>query len=668
MTPQDSAARFSGLDLNSTGLQARADVGRSFLRPYLPALLLLLFSAGSGTFTGAARGSWTLAGHLALIAVVLAAGRDWRDPLRLTRGGNLLLAVLALSVVLSFYQSPVPRAGRLGLVLLPAFLLVPAFVERCWTDPAARRRGVMAVTAVVAAVAAWSLAAWWWLATPGASLPLGHHNLLAAWLLALAPLAVVPWRDGGGARWLAGAALTLAVAALAASRSLSGLAALAVVLTVTLGRRHRLWLAAAVAALAAIPGTWSRVADVVAGDDVSWLARQGYMEAAWRGFLERPLFGWGPGAAHWTLGRFLTPVPGVHPPGEVVADPHSWPLRIAYEHGLAGLLLGLAVAVVFLRARLSETPADPALRRAAYLALLGVAVISLAERPLAAPAVPLAALIGVGALLAAGPPRAAPAGRTPLLLAAAMALLLAPADLAHLAYDRAVDEPEAEAQARLLRRAVRLDPSFPLYRARLALLGDDAGGARRAALDASGVAHLWLLAGALQNGEDAGDALLKACALDPFAALAPLRLAAGAEDDPRAPQWMARALLAEPRLLAAPDLVEPLLAAAIQELRRVDGLPSGWVDALAVAHGRVARRRDGPLRRLALTMDGDGATALSLHSFRRWPWPAYLDAIPLYAEALLAIDLEAASRSRETEARVFTGRDCGLPDGGLPPR
>ena len=69
-------------------------------------------------------------------------------------------------------------------------------------------------------VAAWALVAWRWFETPGASLPLGHHNLLAAWLVAPLPLAVLPWREGGAGRWLALVAGLLALAALVATRSL----------------------------------------------------------------------------------------------------------------------------------------------------------------------------------------------------------------------------------------------------------------------------------------------------------------------------------------------------------------------------------------------------------------------------------------------------------------
>ncbi len=422
-------------------------------------------------------------------------------------------------------------------------------------------------------------------------------------------------------------------------------------------------MAAPLAAIAAVPGVRSRILAVVTGEDASALARQGYLEAAWRGFAERPFFGWGPGSASWTLSRFLVPRPGAHPPDQVVTDPHSLPLRIAYEIGLAGLAPALALAVLFLWRRRTEEPADRALRRAAGLALLGFAVSALAGRALTAPALPLAAMLAVGAALAAGPPRARAPARRPILAALAMALLLAPPDAAHLSYDRALVHEDPRARELLLRRAVGLDPSFPLYRARVALAERDAGEARRAAEMASGVAPFWLLAGVLaqERGEPrAVDALLEACELNPLGALAPFRLATGAGDDPRAPAWAARALLAEPLLVAADELRQRprLVAAAVAELHRRQAADGAWIEELAAAAEEL-RGASAPARRLVLAMDGDGATALSLHAFRRLPWPAYLDEVRIRAAAS-ETPLAAAARTRRTDDRVFQGPGCTL--------
>ena len=59
-------------------------------------------------------------------------------------------------------------------------------------------------------------------------------------------------------------------------------------------------------------------------------------------------------------------------------------------------------------------------------------------------------------------------------------------------------------------------------------------------------------------------------------------------------------------------------------------------------------------------MDGEGATGLSLHAFRRLPWPAYLDEVSVFAEPLPEIGMDAATRLRTTAPEVFTEPNCGL--------
>lgn len=637
----------------------------------LPAALLLLFSAWCGTFDGAAHGLRSVVAHTALLVVLALAGRT--DPLRLGRLGNALLVMLAAGLAASFLLSPVRRAGLVGLCLLPAFLMVPPMVERCWGGAGERRRGLLGVSALVAAVAVWSLAGWWWLETPGASLPLGHHNLLAAWLVALLPLAVLPWREGGAARCLAGAAGALALAALAATRSFSGMVALlAMLAALALRRRARWWIAVAVlvAALAAWPEFRARSLALATGGDVSAAARLGYLEGAWRALAERPLLGWGPGSTSWTLGLFLRPQPGVHPPGQVVADPHSLPARLLYENGLLVVVLALALGCAVVRERRRAETADAALAGASALGLLGFAVASLAGSSFAAPALPLAAMMLIGALQASEPPRA-PARRRPLWLAPAalLALVLAPLDYAHLTYDRARAAPLDPTGAELLERAVALDPGFPLYRARLALARRDLGepGAAAEALEAAeaarGIAPFYLLAG-VAGGEPgpgpAVSALIRACELDPLGGLAPFHLATRAGDDPRAPAWAARFLLAEPYLAAAEELEgqSTLLAAALAELSRLEALDPAWTARLA----RVLARgpsSPGPARRLALEMDAEGATSLSLHAFRRSPWPARIDEVRVLSERLP--DLEAPAKSPTTDAILFRADGCLLP-------
>lgn len=634
------------------------------LRPLAPAVFLLLWSALAGTFTGSADAAFSLSGHLSLVVVVAASGAVWRDPLRLGRGGNLLLLFLVVSLCLSFYSSPVPRAGRVALPVAAAFLLVPRFVEHSWLGDTGRRRGLLALAAVVAGLSGASLVAIVGLDTPGASFPLGHHNLLAAWLVTLLPLAVLPWREGGAARAMAIVAGVLGIAALVATRSLGGLAGFIAAATPMLWRRHKGL--SALTLVLALAAAGPRISEVARGEDPSAGARLVYLKAGWQGFLERPVLGWGPGSARWTIARFLVPEPGLDPPGEVVADPHSWPLVLAYETGAAGLVPALLAGAVFLRRRSRESPADAALRSAALCGLLGFLVTSLFTRPWAAPALPLAALLVLGALLAASRnEKSVPEPSRGGLIAVAilLAVLLAPADLAHLAYDRALAATDAGRERAELRTAVRFDPGFPLYRLRLAALEGDAPSARSAAEDAGGVAPFWLLAGvvARESGEPwADEAFLRACRLDPLGALAPFHLALEG-DESLARLRGARAILAEPRLLAAwgwagrPGLREE----SVEEAGRCDGVEPGWREELTQLAAGLPEPA-GASSSLSLEMDGGGSTALSLHVFRRRPWPLEVDRVRLAAGLLPSLDLPAVSRLPSTDARTFERGTCVL--------
>src|SRR5690606_17166434 len=133
-----------------------------------------------------------------------------RDPLGLGRSGRWLLAGVLLVLVAGVLASPVPRAGRNVLALLPAWLLLPAAVARALTT-ASRRGGLLLWSAAVAAVSCWALGAAFvsWRAGLGsrASEPLGHHNLLAGLLVATLPVALLSVRGTGRLRllgWLAG--------------------------------------------------------------------------------------------------------------------------------------------------------------------------------------------------------------------------------------------------------------------------------------------------------------------------------------------------------------------------------------------------------------------------------------------------------------------------------
>jgi hypothetical protein len=532
------------------------------------------------------------------------------------------------------------------------------------------------VSAVVTAVAGASLYGVWRYGDPGASFPLGHHNLLAAWLLILLPLALLPWRQGGVGRILAVAAGVAGVAALAATRSL-GAAVAAAVVAAAWSRRGR-WLLLVVLVL--LVPQLPRLVDVAAGADPSFAARLGYWDAGWRGILERPAVGWGPGAAAWTISEHLHPVPGIHPPGQVVADLHSLPLHLGYELGAAGVAALVAVAFLFVRRRLAEPAGDLALRRAALGGLAAGALFSFGGLSVAVAAIPAGAAVAAGAALAAG--ESAPNRRrtsTPwpsrAVVAAALAvlaLLALPLDLAQLAYDRAATAADPAAQLRHLHRAVDLDPAFPLYRARLAWLAGEQRGIDRelaesavaAARDARGVAPLWLVAGILaqETGAPGGrEALLAACRLDPLGAIAPYRLAAAGPVERNSEEWAGRALLAEPLLLAAPVWRErdAVLDAGVARVVATAGVNEGWRERLRLLHAR-GLDRSGPTRALVLEMDGEDQASTSLHAFRRRRWPVRLARVELAAGAVAEVDLVPAVGQPATRAGVFEAAECGI--------
>ncbi|HYX24110.1 MAG TPA: O-antigen ligase family protein, partial [Thermoanaerobaculia bacterium] len=649
----------------------------------VPALLLALFGAWAGTFASGAAAPAGAVAAVALLGTLFWIGAPWRDPLRLGSAGRLLPAALWIAVAASAWASPVPRAGRVAVLLLPAFLGLPAAMARCWRREADRRRGLRALALAVAGVALWSLLDWWLLGSPRPAMPLGHHNLLAAWLVILLPLAVLPAREPGPWRLAGLAAGGLALLAILASRSLAGFAALALEAVVGFGmrgagggsgggeRQRRWWAVLLALALLVALVQLPRVAGIVAGKDPSARARAAYWEAGWRGFTARPLLGWGPGSAAWTAAAFLAPVPGVNPWGEAVGELHSLPVQLGYELGLTGLLLALAVPVLFFARRAAERQEgrDPTLLAAGLLGLGGGAVAALGSGALAVTALPVAAAVAAGAALAgSGRGKARPESPWPVRLYAVTALLaLAPLELARWRYDRAVAADVAGQSARAdaeLAEAVRLDQDFPLYPVRLALLrsrrpagGNDAALtaetaetaelARRGAVAGRGVPSLWLVAGVLGYSAHlpwAGAALERACRLDPLDPFPPFYQMLAEPGGAQAPFHGAQALLAEPRLAAAvfwqrhPELLGPTLEA----VRGWPGVDAGWKQALFAALPSPAARQ-GPTVRLSLSIDTGQDVPVSLALFRRRPWKAEWDLVQLHAALLGRLGLPPAA-------------------------
>ncbi|MEO7795611.1 MAG: O-antigen ligase family protein, partial [Thermoanaerobaculia bacterium] len=513
--------------------------------PLLPALLLACFAFWSGTFPGAAAFPAGPAGQGLVLAAALLGAASWRDPLGLGRAGRWLVAALVAATVLSLWVSPVARAGRVGVWLLPAFLLLAPFVARCWSTARAREIGLMAWSAVVAATALWAIFEQFRQATSRAAMPLGHHNLLAAFLVTTLPLTVPALRRRGTSRWLAVVAIVAGVVALAETGSFVGgtvLALLALAGAARFERARHLVLGLALLGLALLV---PRAESIARGEDSSASARQVYLRAGWQGATERPVTGWGPGSTPWTLALHLRPRPGVNPPGEVVGEMHSLPLALAYELGFVGLALAAGVGGLFLlrRWRGRGHAVDRALVEAGMAGVAGFLLTSLGGAQLSVTALPLAAALAAGAALAGETaneeilkerrrldPRLAPGA----LYVIAALLVLLPLARAQAFYESAAKIRVRDQAAPLVARAMELDPGFPLYRARWAWAAaapaaERAAAAIAAAETAHGVAALWLRAGAL--GLEAGwkdparEALQRARALDPLSGFAPFQLA-----------------------------------------------------------------------------------------------------------------------------------------------
>jgi hypothetical protein len=649
----------------------------------VPSLLLALFGAWCGTFAWGTSSAASAAAALSLLGILLWTGAPWQDPLRLGTAGRLLPPALWIAVAASCWSSPVPRAGWMAVLLLPAFCGLPGAVERCWRRETDRRHGLRALALTVAGISLWALLDWLLLASPRPSMPLGHHNLLAAWLVLLLPLAVLPAREPGPWRFAGLAAGGFALFAVLASRSLMGFAALAVEALVGFGararhpRQRRWWAVLLALALLVFLLQLPRIVGIATGEDPSARARAAYWAAGLEGFLARPLLGWGPGAAAWTSAAFLEPVPSVSPWGELVGELHSLPLQVGYELGFTGLLLAVGLTVLFFARRSAEREEgrDPALLAGGLLGLAGGALASLGSGAVAITALPLAAAVAAGAALAgSGRGKARRGSPAPLrVYAAAVLLALVPLELARWHYDRAVTADVAGLGARAeaeLVSAMRLDRLFPLYPMRLALLRDrDPKGkpaasamALQAAEKGRAIPPLWLVAGVLGRSARrpwAGSALEKACVLDPLNPFAPFYEMLADRSGADGPAYGAQALLAEPRLAAAVfwERNSTLFQQSLERVRSWPGVDAGWKEALLAAVPPPDTRQ-GPVSRVELLIDTETRESLSLTVFRRRPWPARWGLIEVRQSALGRLELPPAAASRGTSPDFFRSAPC----------
>lgn len=650
-----------------------------------PVLVTALFVAGFGTFPNGATAWGAGLGTLTLLAMAGLAREYGQDPLRLGRYGRWLPLAVWLAVGTSVAVSTVPRAGWVGWILLPSYLLLPAAVERCWREPPALAWGLRGLAVVVLTVAAWALFHRWFFDAPRPAMPLGHHNLLATWLVTLLPLSVVPVRDSGPWRPVAAATGAVSVVTVFATGSFVAVLALTVQVATAifwLGRgrpwaRFR-WPALLLPAVALVVFRAQRILELLRGADSSWQARWGYVQAGWEGFLKRPLVGWGPGSTAWTLAESLQPVPGVNPPGQVVSHLHALPLQIAYELGIVGFVaaLGLGGTLWFRRSWERGQARDEPVARASLLGLLGGMVALAGGGPLSITALPVALGVAAGAGAASlGPRPVASRGRGVWVYLVVAGLGVTPVVWAQAWYDVAATGKVEPWIA--LERARQLDAHFPLYEARLAWLRAELEPGSReaarqgleAARSARGLAPLWLAAGLL--GRDAGEpwsrfAFLEACRLDPLGALAPFYLMMDDQGDPRAVDFGARALVAEPRLGAALfwDERQDLLATTLQRVASWPGVEPGWrveflrqmqqMRQMLTIEG-LPDPGDLPTVEVTLEVDPVPSVSFSLFQFRRRPWPAHLGRVELAATRVAAITVPSPARLASTDPHAFQG-------------
>lgn len=638
---------------------------------YIPAGLLALFAAWCGTLPGASSPfAWAIAG-VVLVALL--------GPPGLLRQGARerwwVIPWVALGVLV------VSRWGGFGppLVALAALVALagglPCRIKAWWGSRPATDRGTVAVAGVLGAVSCWSLVQAWMEGSFRPAMPLGHHNLLAAWVVIVAPLAALGLRSPGWRRGLSLAALCLGLGALLASRSLGGVFALAAELVVTLifvpNLKARLGLMAL--GFGALLSQGPRLVALWTAADSSLAARSGYWRAGWEGFLAHPWFGWGPGSVPKTLGLWLEPVPGVNPPSEVVGQLHSLPLQLLYELGGVGFVavLGLIGAFGWRRLRARKRATDPPLQAAGLVALVGGMVVSCTDAWLSILALPLALSVAAGGALAGegrldGP---LPAGSrrslgwwSTLALQVVVVLAIVSGFLGRFHYQRALGAVTSEELCRELSVALRFEPNHPLYLARRGACGEgEAGLARRAAELAPGIAVFQTSAGleAWKHQQPYEEWLRRGLAADPLGAAAPYFLMALRPEASDAAVCGARALLSEPRLFAAtffedhPELIAPIR----REILRWPGVDAGWKGALAEVLARPLATH-GPTGTFGLGFD-DPQGGLSLYAFNRPSWAWEWFAVPVRVARFEDLELPSAAELATSSPVAFPKDDCG---------
>jgi hypothetical protein len=602
--------------------------------------------------------------------------------------GKLLWAAVGLGAWLAtgalVLASPVPRAGLFGWLLGPivflAFKGLASLVER------APESAEFALALSVVVVSGSALVLWGMGWGPRPALPLGHHNLLAFWLVLTLPLAAAGLAFSGQRRGWGGFALGIGGWALASTRSLAGAVGFAAAVAWAWPRLsralQRLLLGAALLLLATFGG---RLRDLLMGEDPSFQARIGYLEAALSGAKERVLWGWGLGSTPWLLAEWMTPRPGWNPPAEGVGEAHSLAAQLLFELGLplgGGVFLAGLLLPWWLERRASGLEESLRLRiRFAGAGLFGSwCALAASAAPTAVFALP-AAWLGVAAVAwglsrgARKPPLHPPLPAARHLFWLLPTLGLLPMEFGQWAFDRARRAEEESSRQSALEWACRFDPAFPLYRAHRARWAQDLDKRVRdswAAADlARGVGFLWLqaaseawAAGQRPQAEEAARRALALDRLNPLAAWVLFRVSGGQELD-----CAARAVALDPRLAAAAAWQEfpPSLRAQMwDKLKSWPGLPP---DYAVEVHRRLSQARaNAEWVDLVATVDETPATSLSLHLFRRSPWPQPLLRVRLVASEVASLSGLGSAATRGVAPAAFPPDRCRPEESAVPAR
>ncbi len=587
---------------------------------------------------------------------------------------------LWLAMGVSLLVSPVPRAGVTGWLLGPMSFFAFRGMVRMVRSSNRSLSIELSVAIAVCVVSGVALSAWLLGYGPRPALPLGHHNLLALWLVVLLPVSAAGMRASGPGRWISRLAVVLGGSALAGTRSLAGAVGIAIaiawVFPLLPGAVQRLLLGGGMLWLGSF---LERIAAIVSGQDPSAMARLQYVRAALDGALDRPLMGWGPGSTPWLIAEWLQPLPGWNPPAEGVGEAHSLGAQLLFELGLplgGGLLLLGASLPLWLASRVHQAEAGIQLRlRFLGSGLLGSWVaMAFAGSPagvFALPAVWLTvAAIGWGVADSAAPrqpvfPSQRKPGRARQLLWIVPACALLPFELGRWAYDIARKSSEGERRRQSLDWACRLDPRFPLYRALQAAEQEDleerTQAFRAAAEAARGVAFLWLeaaaeawSAGDLASAQRAARTALTLDRLNSLPAWILFRTSQGSDLD-----CAARALALEPRLAAAAAWNQTPVGLRQQALDRLEqwpGLPAAYAEEL-----RRRLDRAGPssgVVDLVASLDEAASVSLSVHLFQRFPWPRELLRVRLDSSELRALEGQGPAATRGVPSWVFPKEQC----------